>query len=319
MKKGTKIFVAFVTTFILVLSFAATEARAVYPEKPVKFIIPYSPGGSSDLTARLLAPELEKVLGQRIIVENVVGAGGWVGWNTVMKANPDGYTICELTLTYVASYLNPEMKRVENLDSLTTLVNHVIDHTAWAARTDFPYKNMNDLLAYVKENPGKIKVGITGKNSQHHRLLILLERLGYKMEPVITTGTADSTSLAIGGHLDIASIGAGDVRQQVKAGTMIPLCVFSKKRSVFLPDVQTMFEQTGLELEGFAARGIVGPKNMDPEAVRILCEAFDKVMTDPEWAKKMEKIGQEVYYIDHENYRTYLENVEKEIKDTLGW
>lgn len=296
-----------------------SNAFAAYPEKLVKIIIPYSPGGSSDLTARLLAPEVEKILGQTIIVENHTGAGGWVGWNDLMKSKPDGYTIAELALGYVTGYLNPEFKRKQNLDSLTLLVNHVTDYTAWGAKPDFPYKNLKELLEYVKDNPGKIKVATSGANTQHHRLLILLDRLGYKMQPVHAAGTADGLSMALGGHVDIVSCGAGDVRKQLDAGALIPLVVWSKKRSVFLPDTPTMLEQTGLEMEAFDTRGFAGPKDMDPEAVKVLTSAFEKVMTDPEWAKKLTTIGQEVNYVDHDHYYGYLKEIEGQIKSALNW
>lgn len=303
-----------------VLSFAIVDkSYAAYPEKMIRFIIPYSPGGSSDLTARMLAPELEKILGQTVVVENITGAGGWVGWNALMKSKPDGYTISEIALGYVTGYLNPELKRKENLDSVTLLVNHVTDYTAWAAKPDFPHKNMKDLLAYVKENPGKIKVATSGANTQHHRLILLFDKIGYKMTPVHSGGTADSLAMILGGHVDIASIGAGDVRKQMDAGALIPLGVFSKKRSAFLPDTPTLLENTGIDFEAFDTRGIAGPKNMDPVAVRVLNAAFEKVMTNPEWIKKMNTIGQEVNYVDNIHYPSYLKKIEKDIKKALNW
>lgn len=321
MKRRNSLKVIFIGLLALVgvFSVLASGSFAAYPEKVIRFIVPYSPGGSSDITARMLAPELEKILGQSVIVENITGAGGWVGWNELMKAEPDGYTIGEITLVYITSYLNPELNRKETLDSITLFVNHVTDYTAWAVRPDSPYKNMKDLLSFVKDNPGKIKVATSGANTQHHRLVLQFEKQGYKMEALHTGGTADSQALILGGHVDVASIGAGDVRKQMDAGALIPLTTFSEKRSVFLPDTPTLHEQTGMGFVGFDSRGIAGPKGIDPEVIKVLNNAFEKVMTDPAWIAKMETIGQEVNYIDNEHYRDYLGSIAEDIRGTMNW
>lgn len=308
-----------VSSMLVLLGGFALSAQATYPTKKITMYVPYSAGGSSDLGVRRLSQRLEKVLGQPVIVENLVGAGGWIAWNKLARAKPDGYTLSMLALPYVAGYLNPATKRNMDLNSITPLVNHVIDFTAWAALPSFPHKDMKELLEYVKANPGKVKVATSGVNTQHHILLIELEKLGYKMEPVHTNGLADSLTMALGGHVDIVSLGAGDVRKQVKEGNLQALAVMSDRRSPFLPEVPTLAEATGINLQAFAARGYAAPGKLNKKALEVLNAAFAKVMAEPEHVKEMDFMGLEVRYMNSDDYMKFLKSVEKQYKDALGW
>ncbi|CAK7050250.1 MAG: hypothetical protein DELT_01012 [Desulfovibrio sp.] len=300
--------------------FSAQAVQAAdYPKKNITIIVPYSAGGSSDIGARRLAQYLEKELGVSIIVDNAAGASGWVGWNKLIKSKPDGYTIALFTLAYVDGYLNPEMKRTQNLTNVTPIARHILDTTAWAVKANSPYKDAKELLEYVKANPGKIKVATSGVLTQHHILLIELEKLGYKMEPVHTNGVADVMTMILGGHVDVASLGAGDIRKQAKEGELRALAVMDSKRSRFLPDTPTLVENTGLALEAYAARGYAGPANMDPKIVKILSDAFGKAMNNPEHVKDMENMGLDVAYLNSEDYLAFLKRIEKEHKEALGW
>ncbi|MDR1661654.1 MAG: tripartite tricarboxylate transporter substrate binding protein [Azoarcus sp.] len=312
----TFVFAACMTPVVV---FSALAQAADYPKKNISLIVPYTAGGSSDIGARRHAQYLEKELGVPIIIENVAGAGGWVGWNKLMKAKPDGYTIAQLNLVFVDGYLNPEMKRTQNLSSITPLARHVLDTTAWAVKPGSPFKDAKGLLEYVKANPGKIKVGTSGVMTQHHLLLVQLEKLGYRMEPVHCNGTADVLTMILGGHLDVASLGAGDVRKQVQDGELRGLAVMSLERSRFLPDTPTLAENTGLALEAYAARGYAGPANMDPAVVKILADALGKSMNTPEHVRDMENQGLEVKYLDNEDWLAFLKKIEKEHKEILGW
>jgi len=294
-------------------------AESNYPNKPITLIVPYSAGGSSDVGARLAAKRLEKELGQPVVVENVTGAAGWIGWTKMAKSKPDGYTLSLLNMTFITSYLNPENKRDMNLDSLTLLANHVWDVTAWAVRPDSPYKNIKDLMEYVKANPGKVTVATSGVYTQHHIALIALEKLGYKMRAVHTTGVSEALTTAMGGHVDIVSMGAGDIRNAAKEGTMRPLVVLDKQRSKFLPDVPTLSESAGLDVNAFALRGFASPGNTDPAAVKRLEAAFKKILADPEHIAEMEKMGLEIHYMDSKDYKAFMKDVEVNLKKTMGW
>lgn len=295
------------------------SAASNYPTKPITLIVPYSAGGSSDVGARLVAKRLETELGQPVVVENVTGASGWIGWTKMMKAKPDGYTLSLMNMTFITSYLNPENKRDMNLNNVTLLARHVQDTTAWAVRPDSPYKNVKELMEYVKANPGKVSVATSGIYTQHHIALIGLEKLGYKMKAVHTSGVSEALTTAMGGHVDIVSMGAGDIRNLAKEGTMRPMVVLDDERSKYLPDTLTMKEAIGTDVSAFAARGFACPANTDPAAVKRLEAALQKVMADPEHVAEMERMGLQVSYQNSADYTTFMKNVETNMKKTMGW
>lgn len=296
-----------------------TGNENIYPNKTIKLIVPYSAGGSSDIGARMIAKRLETELGQTIVIENIAGAAGYVGWNKMMQADPDGYTIAVFTLPYISNYLNPENKRTENLESITTLVNHVWDTTAWAVKPDSQFTDLKTLLEYVKENPGAVKVATSGAYTQHHIAILELEKLGYKLEAVHTGGLADSLSMVLGGHVDIASMGVGDVKKQADEGGLIPLAVLDDQRSDYLPDTPTFNEASGLDIAAYAARGFAGPAEMPQDVIDKLNVAFEKVMNDPEHVEEMKSLGLSVKYMDSETYTNFLKDVEGQYKEILGW
>ena len=191
--------------------------------------------------------------------------------------------------------------------------------TAWAVKPDSPYKNIKELMEYVKANPGKVTVATSGVYTQHHIAVIALEKLGYKMRAVHTSGVSEAMTTVMGGHVDIVSMGAGDIRNAAKEGTLRPLTVLDKKRSKFLPDVPTLSEITKLDVNAFALRGFASPAGTDPAAVKRLEEAFKKILADKEHIAEMEKMGLEVHYMDSAEYKKFMKEVEINQKKTLGW
>jgi tripartite-type tricarboxylate transporter receptor subunit TctC len=223
-----------------------------------------------------------------------------------------------MNMTFITSYLNPENKRNLNLDNFTLVANHVWDVTAWAVRPDSPFKNIKELMEYVKANPGKVSVATSGIYTQHHIALIELEKLGYKMKAVHTNGVSEGLTTAMGGHVDIVSMGAGDIRNLAQEGTMRPLVVLDKNRSRFLPNVPTLSESTGLDINACAVRGFATPANTDPAAIKRLEAAFKKIMADPEHIAEMEKMGLELHYMDAKEYKDFMKNVEVDFSDVVG-
>ena len=139
------------------------------------------------------------------------------------------------------------------------------------------------------------------------------------MEAVHTGGLSYSFSMVLGVHVDVASMGAGDIKKQADEGGLRPLAVLDDQRSDYLPDTPTFKEASGLDIQAYAARGFAGPAGMPQEIVDKLNEAFEKVMNDPEHIEEMESLGLSVRYMDSETYRNFLEDVEQQYKDILGW
>ena len=130
-----------------------------YPERNITLIVPYGAGGGTDITARLLARDLEVALGKPVTVENRAGGGGWVGWGALAAAEPNGYTLGYLNVpSMYAGYLDRQYNRKETLDSFTPLMNHVIDYNLWAVKKDSPFKTVKDVIDAAKKEPNKITV-----------------------------------------------------------------------------------------------------------------------------------------------------------------
>src|SRR5262245_28180354 len=132
-------------------------ALAQYPERGLMLIVPYGAGGGTDITARLLAKDIEPALGKPVTVGNGAGGGGWVGWGALAAARPDGYTLGYLNVpSMYAGYLDPQVGRKETLESFTPLMNHVIDYNIWAVKADSPFKTVKDVIDAAKKSPEHI-------------------------------------------------------------------------------------------------------------------------------------------------------------------
>jgi tripartite-type tricarboxylate transporter receptor subunit TctC len=321
MKLTMRKFMAFMVITLLANTAITGYAKAdtAYPTKPITIIVPYGAGGSSDVGTRLVAKRLEKELGQPIVIENVPGASGFIGWQKMAKSKPDGYTLSSFNLAFIPGSLNPEVKRDIKLESVTPFVNHVWEVTAWAVKADSQFKDAKQLLSYIKDNPNKVSLGTSGSYTQHHIAVIALEKMGYKLKTVNCSGSAESVTMAMGGHIDLVSAGTGELKSAVNDGKLRILAVLNNKRSKFFPDTPTFLESTGVELNAFAARGFAGPANMDLTAVSRLEAAFKKVLEDPEHIEEMDKMGLEVHYLEAKPYIEFLKKYEADIKKTLGW
>lgn len=302
---------------------AEPAKQSGYPEKPIKLIVSFAAGGGTDLGARLLTPYLEKELGVPVVVENKPGGGGWVGYSELLKSKPDGYTIGYVnTPGLITGYLNPTANRKENLDSFEFIINHVIDPGVVAVRADDNrFATINDLVEYAKQN--ELTATTNGAGSGNHLAILQMNRdLGTKFKPVHTGGTSEALTAVLGGHVDVLIAKVGEVLEPQKEGQIKVLGVAVSERVSQLPDVPTLKEAFGIDLENYSIRGIAGPKGMDPEHVAILQEAFEKAMNNPEHIEKMKEMGLNIDTTKGEEFKKLLQKEEettKGLKDLLGW
>src|SRR5262245_10872675 len=183
------------------LTLAGTGAAyAQYPERGLTLIVPYGAGGGTDITARLLAKDLEPALGKPVTVENRAGGAGWVGWGALAAAKPDGYTLGYLNVpSMYAGYLDPQVGRKETLESFTPLMNHVIDYNVWAVKADSPFKTVKDVIDAAKESPEHIGVTAYGAGSDDHVAILAIEaETGTKFVITHHRSTADAKTQALG-------------------------------------------------------------------------------------------------------------------------
>ncbi len=296
-----------------------------FPTRPITLIVSFSPGGGTDIGARLLVPHVEKLLGQPITVVNKPGGGGWVGWTELVGADPDGYTIGYLnTPALQTGYLNPELANPHDLGDFSFITNHVWDPGVIAVRADSPFMTMEELIEYAIANPGQLSFTTTGAMGDDHLRLLALEELvpgltpGESFKAVHGRGAADSIALVLGGHTDILAVNVGEVAGLVRDEKVRALAVSDTERSPFLPDVPTL-KELGFPIVNQSARGIGGPAGIPEHILDILIEAFTEGMMHPEHVAAMEEVGLALRPILGDDYRQMHLEEERMIKKLLDW
>ncbi len=301
------------------LTLAATGAAAQgFPTRPVTLIVPWPPGGSTDIAMRALAEATQKHLGQPIVVENRPGAGGTLGAVALLKAPPDGYTLTQIPLgVFRVPHLQPTP--YNPLADFTYVIGISGYTFGVVVRADAPWKTWGELIAYAKANPDKVTYGTPGANTSLH---ITMEDIaftqGIRWTHVPYKGNAENMAALLGGHIDVAADSTG-WGPQVDAGKMRLLVTWGPNRTKRWPNVPTL-KELGFGIVSNSPYGIAGPKGMDPQVVKILHDAFKKGMEDPVHLQALEKLDQELVYMSSEDYAKFARdtfNAEKATMDRL--
>jgi tripartite-type tricarboxylate transporter receptor subunit TctC len=269
-----------------------------YPNHPIKFIVPFSPGGSSDIVARLIAKDAQKYLGQPFVIENRPGAAAMIGLNELVQSKPDGYTIGITNSGMVTQpiYGIAKFNYVTDLQAIAQLgeVPFVL-----CVKGDSPFKTIEDLIAFAKANPAAVNYGITGVGNTSHIGPEHLKFLAkFPMEAVNFSGGGELITSLLGGHIQAGGINPVDIREQVKAGKIRVLVLFGDKRLAdpLFSDVPTAKER-GFDVSVTLWQGIGAPKGM-PDAVRAkLASAFEKIMAEKETQDALRNLGLDPVYL----------------------
>ncbi len=305
---------------IILFSFLGPVAGADFPTKPVTLVVPWVPGGSTDVCLRVFAETTSKYLGQRVVVENKPGGGGSVGPATMAAtAKPDGYTVCQIPM---AVFRYPYMLKV-NWDPLKdfTYIVHLSGYTVGVVvKTESPWKTWNEFIAYVKANPGKVTYATPGAGSTAQVTMEMLGiKQGIKWIPVPMKGGAETTTAVLGGHV-MATADSTGWAPQVDSGDLRLLVTWGNERTKRWPGVPTL-KELGYGIVSNAPFGIAGPRGMDPKVVKVLHDAFKNGMEDPAFQKILDKYDMELFYKNTEDYVKYVKELceeEKEMVDKLG-
>ena len=293
---------------------------AQYPERNITLIVPYGAGGGTDITARMLAKDLEAVLGKPVTVENRAGGGGWVGWGSLAQAQPDGYTIGYLNVpSMYAGYLDRQYNRKETLDSFTPLMNHVLDYNVWAVKADSPFKSVRDVVEAARKSPDAISVSAFGAGSDDHLAILSMQaENGIKLITVHHKSTADAKTGALGGHLQVLGANISEVAEEVRAGTLRILGVMSPDPSPFLPNAPT-FKEQGFNQVWSVSRGIAAPAGLPNDVQEKLTAALEKTLNSAEHQQKARALSLEPRVIKGDAYRKFLKDNEVSTKTLMGW
>ena len=287
-------------------------AQAAYPDKPITMIVSYAPGGGTDLTARAIAPYIEKYLGNnaRIIILNKSGAGGAIGFAQLASSPADGYTIGMINTPNVLT-IPIERKSDFHWQRYDLLGNLVDDPGNFAVHADSPIKSLKDLAEYAKAHPGDVSVGTTGAGSDDHLAMLQFERAtGTKMNHIPFKGAADVRTAIAGKQITVAAINVGEAMQALKGGTPIRnLGSMSAARSPIAPDLPT-FKEQGFDIELASLRGLAAPKGMPADVRAALVKAVSQAVNDPEFKTKAAAIYAPLRFLPPEQYAEALKQAE---------
>lgn len=275
----------------LVAAASATSAQD-YPTKPIRFIVPYPPGGGTDIIARIVQEPLTRALGQTIVIENRGGAGGAVGTAEAAKAAPDGYTIL---FTLSSHTINPVLYKLPfNTERDFTSVSLVASlPQLLAAHPAVPVANVQELIAAAKAQPGRYAFASVGNGSPSHIAGELLKlRTGIDIVHVPYKGGGPAVADTLGGQVPFIFVSIPAAMSHVRSGKLRPLAVTTLKRSPAAPDVPTVAEAAGLpdyEVDSWYA--MFAPAGTPPAIVEKLQQAVAKVVQSPEIKQKLLEQG----------------------------
>jgi tripartite-type tricarboxylate transporter receptor subunit TctC len=280
------------TTVAATLAASVTFAQA-YPNKPIKLIVPFAPGGSTDIVARIVANKLSPILGQPVVVENKAGAGGSIGAAEIARAAPDGYTIGMGSVstmgTNIVAYKNNKLNPMTEFTHITNIasVPGVI-----IVNKNFPFKDYKSFVEELKKNPGKHSYASSGAGAVGHLAMeLFLVETGGDAQHIPYKGAGPAVTDVLAGNVPIMWDNLSSSLQNIKAGNFIPIGIAYPKRSPALPNVPT-FAELGLpNYEADTWFGLVGPANLPTDVVKKIYEAVLQTLKDPDMLKKLDENG----------------------------
>ena len=290
------------------LALAALPSRAQFPDKPIRLMVPWPPGGASDVLARYVGAELGSILGQPVVVENKAGANGIVGTQSAAKMPPDGYFI--LGVTAETHAINPAVHGPLPYSPLTDfdplgMVAHV--SLVLAVRADLAPGNMDELLDFARQHPGKLTAGSYGVGSTSHLGLATLEALtATRYTHIPYLGVGPTVNALLSGQIDLAFVNAFNVEQFYKSGKIRILGVAGGARLPTIPAVPTMAEQGLAGLSAGNWYGFVVPHGVPGPVRRQLSDALRQVAQSAGFREKADSLGMIVDYRDGPDFAKHM-------------
>ncbi|TPJ57632.1 tripartite tricarboxylate transporter substrate binding protein [Mesorhizobium sp. B2-6-1] len=274
------------------LCMAGSAQAQEWPTKPITMVVPFAPGGATDISARIVSEQLSKELGQPVVVENRTGAAGNVGIAYTVAAAPDGYTLVFATMGSLTT--NPHLYK-EQFDPAVDLVpiskTFEVDHVL-VARPSLGVNSMKELIALAKEKPGQLSYGSAGVGSSVQMFSVMLDMIaGTQMRQVPYKGSAEARVDVVAGNIDMVMDSVPSAMDQIKSGDLKALAVTNTKRNANLPDVPTM-QEAGVEGYAAAAWGaILAPKGTPDAVVQKLSAATQAALANPDVVNRYKTNG----------------------------
>jgi tripartite-type tricarboxylate transporter receptor subunit TctC len=272
----------------VLLAFGMTQARAQdkYPVKPVKIVVPYAPGGATDIVARILGEQLRQILGQSVIVENKPGANGIVAINELVSSKPDGYTLMigNVTTNAITPVLTPA--KVPNYDKNVVPISNLVDIPAYllVTTTNFNVKSVAELVDYARKNPGKLRYGTVGAGSYPHYDMAFFAKKAGDLDMIAIHNKAGASGIIndmITGDTQVSFLNAASSAAQIRAGKLRPLAMVNHQRLPEAPDVPTLQESGYPGVGTIAWQGLFAPGATPKEVLDLLFKATIQALQAP--------------------------------------
>jgi len=272
----------------------ALPALAQYPNRPVKLIVPFAPGGTTDIVARIVSQKVQAYFGQPMIVENKAGAGGVIGAAEVARATPDGYVLGVATVSTIATApaMDPKNVPYDPVTSFTPIINLAATPNVIEVNPSFPARDFKGFIAELKKNPDKYAYASTGTGSITHMQMELFKaQTGTQMVHIPYKGAGPALNDVVGGQVPIFLDNLPSSLPWIKQGRVFPIAVASAKRVPGLENVPTLAELGLPQVNRVAFYGIYGPKGLPQDIVNKIHDAVRKTLDDPEVKKRIEETG----------------------------
>jgi tripartite-type tricarboxylate transporter receptor subunit TctC len=297
-----------VPVFLLALAIAAPAFSQTFPSRPVRFVVPFAPGGSTDTLARTMGVKLAETLGQQVVVDNRTGGNGDIGMLTVAKAPPDGHTI---VLGYIANLaIAPSLQTKMPYDPVkdfAPITQPASSPNVLTAHPSVQAKTLKELIALAKASPGKLSFASTGVASVGHLTGELINNLaGIKITHVPYKGSGQAVTDILGGHVNIMYSGFSSTIAHIKSGKLRALAVTGPKRSPALAEVPTIAEQGFPGVEATAWYGVLAPAGTPKPVVARLHGDLVKILKQPDVVQRLDGLGFEIVASTPEQFGAYI-------------
>jgi tripartite-type tricarboxylate transporter receptor subunit TctC len=291
---------------LLLILIPLTSFAQPYPTKPINLTVTFPPGGTLDISTRILATKAEKFLGQSILVSNVGGGAGSVALGQVAKKRPDGYDITSCTSTGLIRI--PQLRAVPySHEDFVPIMHFTSVQSGVVVKADSPYKSFKDLIEFARKNPGKVNYATSGAGSPMHMAMeFVADREGIKWTHVPYAGGAPGLAAVLGGHVTAMS-DSTEWLPHVKEGSLRLLVTHGEKRMKIFPNVPIL-RDLGYDFINETVFMIAAPKGTPAAIVKKLDEVLHNAMDDPEFIKTIQSLEFDVSYRNSENTKKYLED-----------
>jgi tripartite-type tricarboxylate transporter receptor subunit TctC len=315
MKNRKLVLSTLICAMLILFSFSIIFGQENYPRKSITYIIPFNPGGQSDITAQYQKEDLREILGVNILIKHMPGAGGAVAWSKLVKTKPDGYTISGNNVPHII--IQPLVRDNAGYETEQLVPVYCFQTTpiGLAVLKESEFKTLDQFVNYAKTHPGEITIGGSGTHSGHHLALLQLQKLtGVKFTYIPSTGAAPSVANFLGGHTMALFANSNDLYTHEDKITI--LAMGTDDRFGSLPDAPT-FKELGVPMTAGIDRGVCVPHGTPPEVIKTLEDAFRKVCMSPAFVNKMEDLAFLVRQMGAEEYKRYIADKKREIIETL--